>query len=117
MIPHSAIEPGSAGSRLTRARRSRDRDWLAAGNAVDVLVVGGGIVGVGVALDAITRGLSVALVERHDLAFGTSRWSSKLAHGGLRYLEHYWFRLVREALTEREVVLRIAREIEAAGGR
>jgi glycerol-3-phosphate dehydrogenase len=51
---------------------------------VDVIVIGGGITGVGIALDAATRGLSVALVEKHDLAFGTSRWSSKLVHGGLR---------------------------------
>jgi glycerol-3-phosphate dehydrogenase len=104
MIPHSAIEPGSAGSRLTRARRARDRDWLAAGNAVDVLVVGGGIVGVGVALDAITRGLSVALVERHDLAFGTSRWSSKLAHGGLRYLAKAQVGVAWESAVERDIL-------------
>jgi glycerol-3-phosphate dehydrogenase len=104
MIPHSAIEPGSAGSRLTRARRARDRDWLAAGNAVDVLVVGGGIVGVGVALDAITRGLTVALVERHDLAFGTSRWSSKLAHGGLRYLAKAQVGVAWESAVERDIL-------------
>ena len=53
---------------------------------VDLLVIGGGVTGVGVALDAATRGLDVALIEAHDYAFGTSRWSSKMIHGGLRYL-------------------------------
>ena len=59
---------------------------LADGEPLDVVVIGGGITGAGIALDAASRGLSVALVEKHDLAFGTSRWSSKLVHGGLRYL-------------------------------
>jgi glycerol-3-phosphate dehydrogenase len=68
----------------------------------DVLVIGGGITGVGAALDAASRGLKVALVEPYDLASGTSSRSSKLIHGGLRYLEQYDFRLVREALQERE---------------
>ncbi|MDF1602625.1 glycerol-3-phosphate dehydrogenase/oxidase [Nocardioides sp. YIM 152315] len=72
----------------------------------DVLVVGGGITGVGAALDAATRGLSVALVEASDLAFGTSSRSSKLFHGGLRYLEQLNFGLVREALRERDLMLR-----------
>jgi glycerol-3-phosphate dehydrogenase len=71
---------------LTAERRQRDLDALAAGEVVDLLVVGGGVTGTGVALDAASRGLSVALVERRDLAAGTSRWSSKLAHGGLRYI-------------------------------
>ncbi len=71
---------------LSAGRRERDLAHLAAGARVDVLVIGGGITGVGVALDAVTRGLSVALVEQDDLANGTSRWSSKLVHGGLRYL-------------------------------
>ena len=71
----------------------------------DVVVVGGGIVGAGVALDAVTRGLSVALVEARDFASGTSSRSSKLIHGGLRYLEQYNFDLVREALTERGLLL------------
>ena len=74
----------------------------------DLLVVGGGINGAGIARDAAGRGLSVTLVEKDDLASATSSWSSKLIHGGLRYLEQYEFRLVREALQEREVVLRIA---------
>jgi glycerol-3-phosphate dehydrogenase len=71
----------------------------------DVVIVGAGIVGAGVALDAATRGLSVAVVESHDFASGTSSRSSKLIHGGLRYLEQYNFELVREALTERGLLL------------
>ena len=74
----------------------------------DLLVVGGGINGAGIARDAVGRGLSVLLVEKDDLAAHTSQWSSKLIHGGLRYLEHYEFRLVGEALAEREVLLRVA---------
>jgi glycerol-3-phosphate dehydrogenase len=71
----------------------------------DVAVIGGGINGVGIAADAAGRGLSVFLCEKDDLASHTSSASSKLIHGGLRYLEHYEFRLVREALAEREVLL------------
>ncbi len=71
----------------------------------DLLVVGGGINGIGVARDAAGRGLSVLLVEKDDLAAATSQWSTKLIHGGLRYLEHYEFRLVGESLAEREVLL------------
>ncbi len=70
------------GSRLTEGRRARDLDALTSG-VVDVLVVGGGVTGAGVALDAASRGLTVGLVEKADLAHGTSRWSSKLVHGGL----------------------------------
>jgi glycerol-3-phosphate dehydrogenase len=76
---------------LTAARREAELDALAGGREVDLLVVGGGVTGAGVALDAVTRGLSVALLERRDLATGTSRWSSKLAHGGLRYLAKLQF--------------------------
>ena len=72
---------------------------------MDVLVVGGGVTGAGVALDAVTRGLEVALVEQRDFASGTSSRSSKLFHGGLRYLEQLNFTLVREALKERELML------------
>ena len=72
---------------------------------LDVLVVGGGITGVGIALDAASRGLSVGLIEADDLAAGTSSRSSKLIHGGLRYLEMLEFRLVREALRERRLLL------------
>ena len=77
-------------------------------NKVDLLVVGGGINGAGIARDAAGRGLSVLLVEKDDLACATSSSSSKLIHGGLRYLEHYEFRLVAEALAEREVLLKVA---------
>ena len=74
-------------------------------NSYDLFIVGGGINGTGIAADASARGLSVALCEQNDLASATSSASSKLIHGGLRYLEHYEFRLVREALAEREVLL------------
>ena len=78
---------------------------------IDLLVVGGGINGAGIARDAVGRGLTVTLVEKDDLASATSSWSSKLIHGGLRYLEQYEFRLVREALQEREVLLKLAPHI------
>lgn len=78
---------------------------------VDLLVIGGGINGTGIARDAAGRGLKVLLCDKGDLAGATSSASSKLSHGGLRYLEHYEFRLVREALAEREVLLRIAPHI------
>jgi glycerol-3-phosphate dehydrogenase len=79
-----------------------------ASESFDVLVVGGGITGAGVALDAASRGLRTALVERDDIASGTSSRSSKLIHGGLRYLEQLQFRLVRQALAERRRLLRLA---------
>ena len=88
-------------------RRRRDLAALAE-EPLDVLVVGGGIVGSGAALDAATRGLRVGLVERDDIAVGTSSRSSRLIHGGLRYLEQYRFGLVREALRERSRVLHLA---------
>ncbi len=78
---------------------------------VDLVVIGGGINGAGIARDAAGRGLSVLLCEKDDLAQGTSSRSGKLIHGGLRYLEYYEFRLVREALIEREVLLRAAPHI------
>ena len=74
----------------------------------DLVVVGGGINGAGIARDAAGRGLSVLLVEQHDLAAHTSSASSRLIHGGLRYLEHREFALVRKALQEREVLLTAA---------
>ncbi len=74
----------------------------------DLAIIGGGINGTGIARDAAGRGLKVLLVEQHDLASGTSSASSKLIHGGLRYLEHGAFRLVHEALAEREVLMRMA---------
>nr|WP_211177596.1 glycerol-3-phosphate dehydrogenase/oxidase [Pseudonocardia acidicola] len=84
----------------------RERNWQQLRDQeFDVVIVGGGVVGSGAALDAATRGLSVALVEARDLASGTSSRSSKLFHGGLRYLEQLEFSLVREALHERELML------------
>ena len=79
-----------------------------AADEFDVVVVGGGITGAGVALDAATRGFSVALVERHDYASGTSSRSSKLVHGGLRYLQNFDLGLVREALIERQIMVGLA---------
>src|ERR1700722_7074475 len=78
------------------------------GIAFDLLILGGGITGAGVALDAALRGLRVALIDKGDFASGTSSISSKLVHGGLRYLEHGDFRLVYEALAERGRLLRNA---------
>ena len=78
---------------------------------VDIAIIGGGINGCGIARDAAGRGLSIYLCEQNDLASGTSSWSTKLIHGGLRYLEHYEFRLVREALIERERLWRLAPHI------
>ncbi|WP_417520022.1 glycerol-3-phosphate dehydrogenase [Minwuia sp.] len=78
---------------------------------VDVFVIGGGINGCGIARDAVGRGYSVMLAEKDDLAQGTSSGSTKLVHGGLRYLEHFEFRLVREALTERETLWAMAPHI------
>ncbi|SEG34049.1 glycerol-3-phosphate dehydrogenase [Thermomonospora echinospora] len=95
---------GLGSARLGPAERAQALDRMAS-EEFDVVVVGGGIVGAGAALDAATRGLSVALVEARDFASGTSSRSSKLIHGGLRYLEQYNFDLVREALTERSLLL------------
>ncbi|MDB5574357.1 MAG: glycerol-3-phosphate dehydrogenase, partial [Tardiphaga sp.] len=77
----------------------------------DLAIIGGGINGCGIARDAAGRGNSVVLCEMKDLASGTSSWSTKLIHGGLRYLEHYEFRLVRESLMEREVLWAMAPHI------
>lgn len=90
---------------LNAQRRRQDLEFLSEGGAVDVLVIGGGVTGTGVALDVASRGLSVALVEKHDLAFGTSRWSSKLIHGGLRYLAHGDIGLAWESARERHLLL------------
>ena len=78
---------------------------------IDLFVIGGGVNGAGIARDAAGRGLSVVLCEKDDLAEGTSSRSGKLVHGGLRYLEYYEFRLVREALIEREILLKAAPHI------
>src|SRR5687768_5093093 len=74
----------------------------------DVVVIGGGVTGAGVALDAASRGYSVALVERDDYAVGTSSRSSKMVHGGLRYLQNFDLGLVREALLERQLLAALA---------
>ncbi|GAB3311045.1 glycerol-3-phosphate dehydrogenase/oxidase [Epidermidibacterium keratini] len=86
---------------LSAERRIRDLDALASGERVDLLVVGGGITGAGIALDAASRGLSVALVERDDLASGTSAYSSRVVHGGTRYLATRGLGLAVESATER----------------
>jgi glycerol-3-phosphate dehydrogenase len=91
-------------ARLSPDRRAHDLEAMAA-EELDVLVIGGGVVGAGAALDATTRGLRVGLVEARDYAAGTSSRSSKLVHGGLRYLEQLDFGLVREALRERALIL------------
>jgi len=103
-----AVPPPVAPDGLNAARRARELAALADGGAVDVLVVGGGIVGTWCALDAATRGLSVALVERGDLAQGTSRWSSKLAHGGLRYLAHGDVGVAWESARERAILMDVS---------
>ncbi|MFL1429081.1 MULTISPECIES: glycerol-3-phosphate dehydrogenase/oxidase [unclassified Nocardiopsis] len=96
----------SSSTSLNAARRAADLTALEAGPNVDVLVVGGGVTGAGVALDAVSRGLSTVLVERRDLAFGTSRWSSKLVHGGLRYLAKGRVGIAYESARERDVLMR-----------
>src|SRR5450755_5106774 len=87
--------------------RDRALDTLA-GERFDIAVIGGGITGAGVALDAASRGYSVALVEQADFASGTSSRSSKLVHGGLRYLQNFDLGLVREALLERQLMVKLA---------
>src|SRR5215212_3848016 len=76
--------------------------------AFDVIVVGAGINGAGVARDAAMRGLRVLLLDKGDISSGTTQWATRLIHGGLRYLEHYEFALVRESLRDREALLHIA---------
>ncbi len=103
----AARAPAGEATFLNAARRERELAELAAGGAVDVLVVGGGASGVGVALDAATRGLSVALVERGDLAAGTSGASSKLIHGGLRYLAQGDLAVAAECARERALLMSV----------
>ncbi|MCV7423825.1 glycerol-3-phosphate dehydrogenase/oxidase [Mycobacterium yunnanensis] len=90
---------------LNADRRTADLTALGDGGRVDVVVIGGGITGAGIALDAASRGLSVVLVEKHDLAFGTSRWSSKLVHGGLRYLATGNVGIARRSAAERGILM------------
>ncbi|MFB7600382.1 glycerol-3-phosphate dehydrogenase/oxidase [Streptomyces sp. NPDC056160] len=102
--PAGAAGP-PADSSLSAARRTRELALTVGGPAVDVLVVGLGATGAGVALDAAARGLSVAAIDAHDLAFGTSRWSSKLVHGGLRYLASAQLDVAHESAVERGVLM------------
>ncbi|OXM57436.1 glycerol-3-phosphate dehydrogenase [Amycolatopsis thailandensis] len=95
------MTPGS----LNALRRERELAALAGGERVDLVVVGGGVTGTGIALDAAARGLSVALIEAYDLAYGTSRWSSKLVHGGLRYLAKGDLALAHESAVERGILM------------
>jgi glycerol-3-phosphate dehydrogenase len=90
---------------LNAARRAGDLAELGDIGRIDVVVIGGGITGTGIALDAASRGLSVVLVEKHDLAFGTSRWSSKLVHGGLRYLATGNVGIARRSAVERGILM------------
>ena len=107
------IDPVATHRRISRAGDGQGLQTgsIPEGRTFDLLVVGGGVNGVGIARDAAGRGLSVLLVEQSDLASATSSASTKLIHGGLRYLEYYEFRLVREALQEREVLLAAAPHI------
>ncbi|MBV9820742.1 MAG: FAD-dependent oxidoreductase, partial [Actinobacteria bacterium] len=91
-----SLSPAARGAALAAMRSAPE---------LDVLIVGGGVVGAGAALDAVTRGLTTAIVEARDWASGTSSRSSKLIHGGLRYLEMLDFGLVREALHERGLLI------------
>jgi glycerol-3-phosphate dehydrogenase len=98
----AADAPGPSGdSALNAAQRERDLRSATESGDTDIIVIGGGFTGVGVALDAASRGLSVTLVERGDLASGTSAWSSKLAHGGLRYLARADVAIAWESAVER----------------
>jgi len=92
-------------SALNGARRRKELAEATDGRVVDLLVVGLGATGAGVALDAASRGLDVVSVDAHDLAFGTSRWSSKLVHGGLRYLASGQFRVAHECAVERGILM------------
>jgi len=105
MIGTPAVEPAPPLAPLDR--RAADVAALTR-ETWDVVIVGGGIVGVGALLDAVSRGMRAALVEQDDIAAGTSSRSSRLIHGGLRYLEQFRFGLVREALAERSRLLMLA---------
>ncbi|WP_328410450.1 glycerol-3-phosphate dehydrogenase/oxidase [Nocardia sp. NBC_00403] len=102
MTANSATVGNSA---LNAARRSRELAQLGDDTEIDVLVIGGGVTGAGAALDATARGLRTVLVERQDLAFGTSRWSSKLVHGGLRYLASGQVGIAHESAVERGILI------------
>ncbi|MGH3364688.1 MAG: FAD-dependent oxidoreductase, partial [Nocardioidaceae bacterium] len=102
----SATGPGAtSATALSATRRTRELAEATDGRTVDLLVVGLGVTGAGVALDAASRGLDVVAVDAHDLAFGTSRWSSKLVHGGLRYLAHGQVGVAHESARERGILM------------
>ena len=101
-MSHAAEQPQTS---LHAARRARELAEATDGRTVDLLVVGLGVTGAGVTLDAAARGLSVVAVDAHDLAFGTSRWSSKLVHGGLRYLAHGQVSVAHESAVERGILM------------
>lgn len=106
---HTAPGTPADPTALDGARRAAWIDELkgrGSDDPVDLIIIGGGITGVGVALDAVTRGLDVVLVEKHDLGFGTSRWSSKLAHGGLRYLTKLEIGIAYHSAVERGRLMR-----------
>src|SRR5580693_8480640 len=106
--PLTPPSPRARGEGVASGAREDSLSFGRRGESVadfDLAVIGGGINGTGIARDAAGRGLRVVLIEQNDLAAATSSASSKLIHGGLRYLEHYEFGLVREALQEREVLL------------
>ncbi|MCW7942832.1 glycerol-3-phosphate dehydrogenase [Streptomyces hygroscopicus] len=105
MSPSSSPAHPAPGASLTAARRRRELTETVGGPAVDVLVVGLGATGAGAALDAAARGLSVVAIDAHDLAFGTSRWSSKLIHGGLRYLASAQLDVAHESARERGILM------------
>jgi len=106
-VDDGLIPPGQSGVTSDDLSPGRRRDAIRRLEAehLDVLVIGGGVTGIGCALDAASRGLTVAVVEQRDLASGTSSRSSKLIHGGLRYLQQFEFGLVREALSERNLLI------------
>ncbi|TQF02485.1 glycerol-3-phosphate dehydrogenase/oxidase [Kitasatospora acidiphila] len=108
MNPASLNAASVNAASLNADRRARELAELRSPevDSVDVLVIGGGVTGAGVALDAASRGLRTVLVEKHDLGFGTSRWSSKLVHGGLRYLASGAVGIARESAVERDILLR-----------
>ena len=104
----SSDHPAHQGARAVTGAGTRITPGLAgAPTDVDVVVIGLGVTGAGVALDAVTRGLSVLAVDAHDLAFGTSRWSSKLVHGGLRYLAQGQFGVAHESAVERGILMEV----------
>lgn len=105
MSEPDAILNGTLNGTLNAARRTRELAELGSRGTVDVLVVGLGVTGAGVALDAASRGLSVVAVDAHDFAFGTSRWSSKLVHGGLRYLAKGQVGVAHESAVERGILM------------